>query len=105
MREVYSVMFFFLQYSNQTYRGTVFQAFRFRGGPGSLSHDFKIWPICFQGSGLSGPILFSCEKSHSNKNIHLTASLQTQQNRKLMLVVNTVIYVLSFHSKKTKQRS
>ena len=21
------------------------------GGPGSLSHDFKIWPITFQGSG------------------------------------------------------
>ena len=32
------------------------------GGPGSLSHDFKIWPIAFQGSGPSGPILFSCEK-------------------------------------------
>ena len=29
------------------------------GGPGSLSHDFKIWPIAFQGSGPSGPILFS----------------------------------------------
>ena len=32
------------------------------GGPGSLSHDFKIWPITFQGSGPSGPILFSCEQ-------------------------------------------
>ena len=32
-------------------------------GPGSLSHDFKIWPITFQGSGPSGPILFSCEKT------------------------------------------
>ena len=31
------------------------------GGPGSLSHDFKIWPITFQGSGPSGPILFGCE--------------------------------------------
>ena len=41
------------------------------GGPGSLSHNFKIWPITFQGSGPSGPILFSCEKSHFNKNIHL----------------------------------
>ena len=30
------------------------------GGPGSLSHDFKIWPITFQGCGPSGPILFSC---------------------------------------------
>ena len=28
----------------------------------SLSHDFKIWPITFQGSGPSGPILLSCEK-------------------------------------------
>ena len=28
------------------------------GGPGSLSHDFKIWPVTFQGSG---PILFGCE--------------------------------------------
>ena len=32
------------------------------GGHGSLSHDFKIWPIAFQGSGPSGPILFSFEK-------------------------------------------
>ena len=32
------------------------------GGPGSLSHDLKIRPITFQGSGPSGPILFSCEK-------------------------------------------
>ena len=31
-------------------------------GPGSLSHDFKIWPITFQGSVPSGPILFSCEE-------------------------------------------
>ena len=51
------------------------------GGPGSLSHDFKIWPITFQGSG---PILFSCEKTHFDKKIHLTASLQTPQNRKYM---------------------
>ena len=28
-----------------------------------MSHDFKIWPITFQGSGPCGPILFSCEKS------------------------------------------
>ena len=28
------------------------------GGPGSLSRDFKIWPITFQGSGSSGPNLF-----------------------------------------------
>ena len=53
------------------------------GGPGSLSHDFKIWPITFQGSG---PILFSCEKKLTliKKNIRLTASLRTPQNRKYM---------------------
>ena len=33
------------------------------GGPGSLSHDFKIWPITFQGSGPSGPILLCCSAS------------------------------------------
>ena len=54
------------------------------GGPGSLSHNFKIWPITFQGSGPSGPILFSFEKSHFNKNIHLKTSLQTPQKRKYM---------------------
>ena len=32
------------------------------GGPGSLSHNFKIWPILFKGNWLSGPILVSCEK-------------------------------------------
>ena len=32
------------------------------GGPGSLSHDFKIWSITFQGSGPSGLILLSCEQ-------------------------------------------
>ena len=47
-------------------------------GPGSFSHDFKVWPITFQGSGPSEPILFSCE------NIHLTVSLRTPQNRKYM---------------------
>ena len=52
------------------------------GGPGSLSHDFIIWPISFQGSGPSGPILFSCEKSHFKKNIHFTVSLRTPQNGK-----------------------
>ena len=31
------------------------------GGPRSLSHYLKIWPITFQGSGPGGPILFSCE--------------------------------------------
>ena len=42
------------------------------GGPGTLSHDFEIWPITFQGSGLSEPILLVVKKSHFNKNILLT---------------------------------
>ena len=50
------------------------------GGLGSLSHDFKIWPVAFQGSGHRGPILFSCEKNLTLKKIHLTASLRTPQN-------------------------
>ena len=74
------------------------------GGPGSLSHDFKIWPITFQGNGPSGPILFSCEKSHFSKNFHLTASLQTPQNRKYMSLINTVKPALSSHSKKDKTK-
>ena len=32
------------------------------GGPGPLSHDFKIWSITFKGSGPSGLILLSCEQ-------------------------------------------
>ena len=40
----------------------VFAGLPIYGGPGSLFHDFKIRPITFQGSGPSGPILFSCEK-------------------------------------------
>ena len=32
-----------------------------------MSHDFKIWPITFQGSGPIGPILLVVKKSHFNK--------------------------------------
>ena len=32
------------------------------GGPGPLSHDFKIWPTTFQGSGPKVPMLLSCKK-------------------------------------------
>ena len=54
------------------------------GGPGSLSHDFKIWPVTFRGSGPVDPSFLVVKKSHFNKNIHLTASLRTPQNRKNM---------------------
>ena len=40
-----------------------YTGFQTYGGPGSLSHDFKIWSITFKGSGPSGPFLFSCEKN------------------------------------------
>ena len=42
-------------------RSYTFTGLQIYGGPGSLSRDFKIWPITFQGSGPSEPILFSCE--------------------------------------------
>ena len=36
-------------------------------GPGSLSHNFKIWPITFQGSGPMDPSFLVVKKSHFNK--------------------------------------
>ena len=47
---------------NSDFPGMICTGLQIYGGPGSLSHDFKIWPITFQGSGPSGPILYSCEK-------------------------------------------
>ena len=38
---------------------TQYAGLQIYAGPGSLSHDFKIWPITFQGSG---PNIFCCEK-------------------------------------------
>ena len=52
-----------------------------------MSHDFKIWPITFQVSKVVGPVdpsVLVVEKSHFNKNIHLTASQRTPQNTKYM---------------------
>ena len=37
------------------------------GGPGSLSHDFKIWPITFQGSAPVDSSFLVVKKSHFNK--------------------------------------
>ena len=61
-----------------------FSGLQIYGGPGSLSHDFKIWLITFQGSGPVDPSFLIVKKSHLIKNIHLTVSLQTPQNRKYM---------------------
>ena len=41
----------------------IFAGLQIYGGPGPLPHDFKIWPITFQGSGPNGPIPFSCENN------------------------------------------
>ena len=49
------------------------------GGPGSVSHDFKIWPIIFQGSSQVDPSSLVVAKSHFDKDIHLRASRQTPQ--------------------------
>ena len=55
---------------------TIESGLQIYGGPGSFSHDFKIWPITFQGSvGPVDPSYLVVKKSHINKNIHLTGSL------------------------------
>ena len=50
------------------------------GGPGSLSNDFKIWPITFQGSG---PILV--KKSHFN-NRYSSYNKSTNSTKQKVLV-------------------
>ena len=57
-----------------------------------------------------GPSLFKAvdpsflvvKKFRFDKNIHLTASLRTLQNRKYIEVVNTVKHVFNFYLKKKK---
>ena len=46
----------------QTQNKVKYSCLQIYGGPRSLSHDFKIWPVIFKGSGPSEPILFTCEK-------------------------------------------
>ena len=52
------------------------------GGPGSLSHYFKIWPSLSKTVGPVDPSFLVVKKSHFIRSIHLTASLQTPQSRK-----------------------
>ena len=47
----------------QTQNKVKYSCLKIYGGPRSLSHDFKIWPVTFKGSGPSEPILFTCEKN------------------------------------------
>ena len=76
----------YYQFNNIMTRGSLFRRVKILYDNGSLSHDFKIWPITFQGSGPSGAILLAGKKSHFYKNtcIYLKASLRTPQNRKYM---------------------
>ena len=71
-------------------------------GPGDCPIISKYGPPLSKAVGPVDPSFLDVKKSHLNKNIHLTASLQTPQNRKYMQVVNTVKPVLSSHSKRTK---
>ena len=79
------------------------QAFRFMVGPGHCPIISKYGTSLSKAVGPVDPSFLVVKKSHFNKNIHLTASLRTPQNRKYMLVVNTVKPVLSSHSKKTNK--
>ena len=64
----------------------------------------KYGPSLFKAVGPVDPSFLVVKKSHFNKNIHLTASLQTPLTRKYMKVVNMVKPVLSSHSKKDKTK-
>ena len=64
----------------------------------------KFSPSLSKAVGLVDLSFLVVKESHFNKNIHLTVSLRTPQNRKLMLVVNTVKHVLSSHSKTDKTK-
>ena len=79
------------------YQQAVLQAFRFMVGPGHCPMITKYGPSLFKAVGPVDPSFLVVKKSHINKNIHLTASLQTPQNRKNMYVVNTVKHVISSH--------
>ena len=64
----------------------------------------KYGPSLSKAVGLVDSSFLVVKISRFNKDIHLTASVQTPQNIKYMSVVNTVKHALSSHSK-TKQRS
>ena len=60
------------------------QAFRFMVGPRHCPMISKYGPSLSKAVGPVDPSFLVVKKSHINKNIHLTASLQTPQNRKNM---------------------
>ena len=46
--------------------------FQIYGGPGSLSHDFKIWPITSKAVGPVDPFILVVKKSYFNKTFQRT---------------------------------
>ena len=65
--------------------GTVFQAFRFMVGPGHCPMISKYGPSLSKAVGPVDPSFLVVKLSHFNeKNVHLTVSLRTPQNRKYM---------------------
>ena len=60
------------------------QAFRFMVGPGHCPMISKYGPSLSKAEGPVDPSFLVVNKYHFNENIHLTASLQTPQNRKYM---------------------
>ena len=60
------------------------QAFRFMVGPGHCPMISKGGPTLSKAVGPVDQFFLVVKKSHFNKNIHLTASLRTPQNRKYM---------------------
>ena len=60
------------------------QAFRFMIGPGHCPMILKYGPSLSKAVGQVDLSFLGVKKSHFNKNIHRTSSLQTSQNRKYM---------------------
>ena len=68
-------------------------------GPGHCPTISKYGPSPSKAVDPVDPSFLIVKISHFNKNIHLTANLRTPQNRKYILVVNTVKPVLSSYKK------
>ena len=73
-------------------------------GSGHCPMILKYGPSLSKAVGPVDPSFLVVKKSHFNKNIYLTTSLRSPQNRKYMQVVNTVKHVLSSRAKTDKTK-
>ena len=80
------------------------QTFRFMVGLSHCPMVSKYSPSLSKAVGPVDPSFLVVKKSHLNKNIHPTASIQIPQNRKYMSVVNTVKYVLKATTQKRQNK-